>query len=41
MVHDRWIRFWGTALDTGKAKIEIVGPGVIKEGEHGLYRLEQ
>jgi hypothetical protein len=41
MVHDRWIRFWGTALDTGKVKIEISGPGITKEGEHGLYRLEQ
>jgi hypothetical protein len=40
VVHDRWIRFWGTALDTGKAKIEIVGPGVTKEGED-VYRLEQ
>lgn len=41
MVQDRWVRFWGTALDAGKAEIEIVGPGVIKEEGNAIYRLEQ
>jgi len=40
VVADGWIRFWGTALETGQIEVEIVGPGIIKEdGDDYLYRL--
>jgi hypothetical protein len=40
VVEDRWVRLWGTALETKQTRAEVIGPGVIKESddEH-LYRL--
>jgi hypothetical protein len=41
-VSDRWIRFWGTALETGQVKLEISDYGLIKEHtDEELYRLVQ
>lgn len=41
MVEDRFIRFWGNALDEKRVTVEITGPGVRRESETGhLYRLE-
>jgi hypothetical protein len=41
MVQDRWIRFWGTALESGRLTLEVVGPGLIKEEPYGsVLRLE-
>ena len=42
MVEDRWIRFWGTALDSGRLEISVIGPGVTKEESlhETVYRLE-
>lgn len=41
MVEDRYIRFWGKALDEKRINVEIAGGGINKDagGEH-LYRLE-
>lgn len=42
VVADGWIRFWGTALETGQIEIEVVGSGVIREdGDGCLYRLAE
>jgi hypothetical protein len=41
MVCDGWIRFWGTAVESGRLHIEVVGPGVRKEEtDEVIYRLE-
>ncbi len=41
LVEDRFIRFWGKALDEDRVKVQIVGTGTrrVSENEH-LYRLE-
>jgi hypothetical protein len=41
MVEDRYIRFWGTALETGAIAVSITGDGVasVSANEH-VYRLE-
>jgi len=42
VVADGWIRFWGTALETGQIEVEVVGPGIIKEdSDDCLYRLAE
>ncbi|MEP6708365.1 MAG: Mov34/MPN/PAD-1 family protein [Pyrinomonadaceae bacterium] len=41
MVQDRWIRFWGTALENRCLALEVVGPGIIREESHEtIFRLE-
>jgi len=42
MVRDGWIRFWGTAVESGRLHVEVVGPGVKKEEEmhETIFRLE-
>jgi proteasome lid subunit RPN8/RPN11 len=41
MVQDRWIRFWGNALETGCLSLQIMGAGIIKEESDGtVLRLE-
>lgn len=41
LVKDRYIRFWGTAVDTGKIAVEVEGPGVaIVSQAENIYRLE-
>ncbi len=41
VVEDRFIRFWGKALDEVRVKVQIAGTGIrrVSENEH-LYRLE-
>jgi hypothetical protein len=42
LVSDRWLRFWGTAIEEGSAKIEISDHGLVKENpDEELYRLAQ
>ena len=41
LVKDRYIRFWGTAVETGKIAVEVEGPGVaIVSQAENIYRLE-
>jgi hypothetical protein len=40
VVEDRYIRFWGRAMEEGRVTVKISGPGIIKEPEPDLYRLE-
>lgn len=40
MVRDRFIQFWGRALDDKRIRVEVAGPGVDKENTANLYRLE-
>lgn len=41
MVCDGWIRFWGTAVESGRLHIEVIGPGVMKEDtDEAIFRLE-
>ena len=40
MVSDRWIRFWGSALDENQVVLEFGSSGLLKENENDrLYRL--
>jgi hypothetical protein len=40
VVEDRWVRFWGTKLESDRIEVEILGRGVITENKHGnVYRL--
>jgi hypothetical protein len=42
MVKDRWVRFWGTGLESGRIEVELMGFGLIKENKHGyVHRLEE
>lgn len=42
VVKDRWVRFWGTGLETGQIEVELLGHGLIKENIHGyIYRLDE
>jgi hypothetical protein len=42
MVQDRWIRFWGKALEAGRIALEISGPGILQEETNSaIIRLEQ
>lgn len=41
MVQDRYIRFWGKALENGQIAVEIAGTGIKKVAENeNIYRLE-
>jgi hypothetical protein len=40
VVEDRWIRFWGPAVETGRIRLRLAGEGVTREDNDGhLYRL--
>jgi len=42
VVKDRWVRFWGTGLESGQIEVELVGYGLIRESKHGyVYRLDE
>src|SRR5262245_14264983 len=42
VVEDRWVRFWGTKLESGRIEVELLGRGVITENKHGnVYRLDE
>lgn len=42
VVSNGWIRFWGTAIETGQIEIEVTGTGVMKEDNDAcLYRLAE
>jgi hypothetical protein len=38
MVDDGYVRFWGSALESGDLDLHIVGPGITQEDTH-VYRL--
>jgi proteasome lid subunit RPN8/RPN11 len=42
VVKDRWVRFWGTGLETAQIEVELTDKGLITENKHGyVYRLEE
>ena len=41
MVRDRYIRFWGTAVECGRVAVELEGPGTeLISASENVYRLE-
>jgi proteasome lid subunit RPN8/RPN11 len=42
VVKDRWVRFWGTGLESSQIEVELTGYGLIRESKHGyVYRLDE
>jgi hypothetical protein len=42
VVHDGWIRLWGTALEAGQIHVEVIGSGIMKEkNDEHVYRLAE
>jgi proteasome lid subunit RPN8/RPN11 len=40
VVRDRWVRFWGTGVQSRQIEVELLGRGLITENEHGyVYQL--